>query len=452
MDIHVLCVPENPFGKHTKSHLQLDPEFAQDILTHLLSCGKYVTSQDIVDYLARPNVQQKYNLKHTVSSATAKCWMHKLGYQFVKNHVGQYVNGHECDNVDEYCQLDQMHSWSHNDLMEYGQCSGCQVITWFHNESIFYAHDHEKSMWLQHDQSATPYAKGEGISPMVADLNCDGYIDNDNILGQAEEAIDILLSDYPDEDHVLIFDNATTHLKHAPDTPSASKMTKSPSHFGIEVPEKGLDGKTLYDPSGKPQKKEICMSNGQLPNGTPHSFYFPPRHAQEGMFKGMVTILAEHGYGDWSKVRFECKKFKCNPAQEGNCCCHWKLYNELDFVNGKSLLERACKACGFQCLFLLKFHCEPNPIKQCWGHAKYYYCLTPASKKEEDLLHNMLDSLDWITIQVIWCFACQAHCFIDGYKKGLDGKMAAWATRKYQGHWILQEGIMKEFLDQVAPV
>ncbi|KAJ3741761.1 hypothetical protein DFH05DRAFT_1376614, partial [Lentinula detonsa] len=114
--------------------------------------------------------------------------------------------------------------------------------------------------------------------------NRDGYFDNDNILGQAEKAMDILSSDYPDEDHVLIFDNATTHLKRAPDAPSASKMTKNPSHFGVEVPAKGPDGKTLYDPSGKPQKKKIHMSDGQLPNGTPHSFYFPPGHAQEGMF------------------------------------------------------------------------------------------------------------------------------------------------------------------------
>ncbi|KAJ3808831.1 hypothetical protein F5876DRAFT_78334 [Lentinula aff. lateritia] len=64
--------PQNPFGKHTKSRLQPDTEFAQDILAHLLTCSKYVKSQDIVDYLARPDVQLKHGLKHTVSVATAK--------------------------------------------------------------------------------------------------------------------------------------------------------------------------------------------------------------------------------------------------------------------------------------------------------------------------------------------------------------------------------------------
>ncbi|KAJ3860435.1 hypothetical protein EV359DRAFT_49112, partial [Lentinula novae-zelandiae] len=45
-------------------------------------------------------------------------------------------------------------------------------------------------------------------------------------------------------------------------------------------------------------------------------------------------------------------------------------------------------------------------------------------------------------------FACRARRFIDAYKKGLDGKMAAWATRKYRGHRVLPEGIMKEYLDK----
>ncbi|KAJ3884020.1 hypothetical protein GG344DRAFT_91531 [Lentinula edodes] len=211
--------------------------------------------------------------------------------------------------------------------------------------------------------------------------------------------MDILMRDYPDEDHVLVFDNATTHLKRAPDTPSATKMTKFPSLFGVEVTAKGSDGKTLYSSSGKPQKKKIPMSGGQLPDGTPQSFYFPPGHAQEGMFKGMAIILEERGYGDWSMIRFECEKFKCDPTKQGNCCCHRKLYNGPDFVNGKSLLETACEARGFQYL------------KQ-----------------------NMLNSLNNITLKEIRRFARRAHHFIDAYKKGLDGKMAAWATRKYQGH------------------
>ncbi|KAJ3982337.1 hypothetical protein F5890DRAFT_1415953, partial [Lentinula detonsa] len=57
-----------------------------------------------------------------------------------------------------------------------------------------------------------------------------------------------------------------------------------------------------------------------------------------------------------------------------------------------------------------------------------------------------------LLINFLVSFARRARHFIDGYNKGLDGKMAAWATRKYRGHRILPEGIMKEFSEQTDPV
>jgi hypothetical protein len=43
-----------------------------------------------------------------------------------------------------------------------------------------------------------------------AGKNCDGYFSNEEILSQATVAMDIL---DPDDDHVLLYDNAPTHLK-----------------------------------------------------------------------------------------------------------------------------------------------------------------------------------------------------------------------------------------------
>ncbi|KAG1728571.1 hypothetical protein EDB19DRAFT_1642417, partial [Suillus lakei] len=37
--------------------------------------------------------------------------------------------------------------------------------------------------------------------------------------------------------------------------------------------------------------------------------------------------------------------------------------------------------------------------------------------------------------------------FIDAYAKGLNGTQAAWAIKKYHGHRVLPESIMKEFDD-----
>jgi predicted ABC-type ATPase len=85
---------------------------------------------------------------------------------------------------------------------------------------------------------AKPYAKGEGAPQMVADMvladygwlqspdgsedtrvlfkvgkNHEGYFILEDILKQTEKAINILEKYYPDEDHVLVYDNTTTHLK-----------------------------------------------------------------------------------------------------------------------------------------------------------------------------------------------------------------------------------------------
>jgi hypothetical protein len=37
--------------------------------------------------------------------------------------------------------------------------------------------------------------------------------------------------------------------------------------------------------------------------------------------------------------------------------------------------------------------------------------------------------------------------FIDAYTKGLDGKQAAWAAKKYKGHRVLPPGIMRDLDD-----
>jgi hypothetical protein len=36
---------------------------------------------------------------------------------------------------------------------------------------------------------------------------------------------------------------------------------------------------------------------------------------------------------------------------------------------------------------------------------------------------------------------------MDAYRKGLDGKQAAWASKKYRGHRILPETIMRDLTD-----
>jgi len=43
-------------------------------------------------------------------------------------------------------------------------------------------------------------------------------------------------------------------------------------------------------------------------------------------------------------------------------------------------------------------------------------------------------------------YARKSHKFIDAYYKGLDGKQAAWATKKYCGHCVLPKSLMDDLL------
>jgi hypothetical protein len=76
-----------------------------------------------------------------------------------------------------------------------------------------------------------------------AGKGCEGYFNNKNIWEQAANLMQIMSEEYPDKDHVLIFDNAWTHLKCAKGSQSALYMTKGPSaNFMVEVNNVGEDG------------------------------------------------------------------------------------------------------------------------------------------------------------------------------------------------------------------
>ncbi|KAG1907615.1 uncharacterized protein F5891DRAFT_938483 [Suillus fuscotomentosus] len=234
----------------------------------------------------------------------------------------------------------------------------------------------------------------------------DGYFTNDEILQHAEKAMTILEKDYPEDDHVFVFDNATTHLKRADDALSARNMPKTCKNWGVSAPVRDATGKQTHGGDGKILMQKVCIANGVF-NGAPQEFYFPEGHTNTGLFKGMAKILEERGF-DVSKKKAQCKDFNC-PRGSTSCCCRRILYNQPDFVNVESNLERVCRLKGFKVLFLPKFHCELSFIEQCWG------------------------------------FAIRSRRFMDAYYKGLNGKQAAWAAKQYRGHRVLPSAIMSEF-------
>ncbi|KDQ12520.1 hypothetical protein BOTBODRAFT_189230 [Botryobasidium botryosum FD-172 SS1] len=406
-----------------------------------------------------------------------------LGYRWKKTPTGQFVDGHERDDVVAYHQLVFLPVWE-------------ELLSVTHQYSLEGIECPSKSSG-RHTvvcENAVPYAKGEGASLMVADFVSpdygwlcspdgndkvrvlfkpgkawEGYFMSDEILKQAKAAMDILQLHYPGKDHVFVFDNVTTHLKRASDAISVWRMPqnppkygrewdgsdfgtgKRPKNWGIEVNVTDKDGKLVYTADGTLLKKKIKMGDGEFLDGSPQSFYFPDRHKLAGVFKGMATILGERGYSTINekgkKLRAECKGFKCAklpPGEVARCCCCWILYNEPDFVGVESLLEAACKARGFRAIFFPKFHCELNFIEQCWGYSKRVYREFPPSLTEEDLERNVLAALEAIPIDAIH----RSLCFMDAYRKGLNGKQAAWASKKYRGHRVLPERIFEELVSR----
>ena len=83
-----------------------------------------------------------------------------------------------------------------------------------------------------------------------AGKNREGYFTNEDILNQAATAMDILTEHFPHEKHVLVFDNASTHLKRSDTALSACQMPKGTKKvgdfWGAVLPVLDSDGNQVY--------------------------------------------------------------------------------------------------------------------------------------------------------------------------------------------------------------
>ncbi|KAF9256173.1 hypothetical protein L218DRAFT_882390 [Marasmius fiardii PR-910] len=288
--------------------------------------------------------------------------------------------------------------------------------------------------------------------------NHDGYFTNEDILDRANQAINTLPEFGPNIRHHFIYDNASTHRKRADDVLSACHMHKNkPSvfksgrkqgemhpNFLVETNQWNSDGNPVYDSrTGKIEKVQIQMTRAYFRDGTPQNLYFMDG-PDTGLFKGMENIPVEHGYNAQriQKLKTQCgTNFNCAPDAT-DCCCRRILFNEPEFSSIKSLLEEACSNREVQVWFLPKFHCELNPIEQCWGYAKCLYCLCPESSTEEDLEKNALASLNAIPLV---CFATRHSGITDAYIKGLNGKEASYAAKHYRGYQVIPTDYLTDF-------
>ena len=200
------------------------------------------------------------------------------------------------------------------------------------------------------------------------------------------------------------------------------KFTPKPgTNWGPEANMISENGKPIHSPDGKVAKIKIHMADASFADGTAQKLYFPLDHPRAGVFKGMSVILEERGLEKESKLKAQCKDFKCE-AGATDCCCRRVLYSQPDFICVESKLETLCKSQGLQVLFLLKFHCELNFIKQCWGFAKRIYQQYPASSKEADLEQNLVSALESVPLYSM------RRC-ISYFTSKIQSFMAQWTTQ-----------------------
>ena len=196
-----------------------------------------------------------------------------------------------------------------------------------------------------------------------------------------------------------------------------------------------------------------------LPDGQIQDFYFLDDYPEyPGHFKGMKIIIQEHNlWPEDQDLLAQCPGFKCKPSVT-NCCCCQLLFTQPDFVNQKTQIEELVTSRGHLCDFYPKYHCEVNFIKQYWGTVKLYYRNQPLTSTITEMEHKVIDSIDQVPLtQICRCafywfltsymlipcrYANWAARFISGYKYGLTGREAAWATRIYQGHQTLPPEIV----------
>ncbi|KAF8977800.1 hypothetical protein BDQ17DRAFT_1440439 [Cyathus striatus] len=174
-------LPINLYGKWKESMLA-DENLTNDLNIYLQEIGNETSGKKVQEYLCHEDVQSKHGIDRKICECTAQQYLNELGYRFTEPKKGQYVDGHENPTVVDYRDniyvqewktfWDRMMTWTKDNIPEHQESDivGHHAIVWFHDESVFYAHDRRKKSWFHKDTPAKPYAKDEGASLMIADF------------------------------------------------------------------------------------------------------------------------------------------------------------------------------------------------------------------------------------------------------------------------------------------
>jgi hypothetical protein len=179
------CLLDPSFTPRTSYGLNHDPviehdDFQKDLEPYLHEVGKYIKTDDIIQFTSQPEIQERWGLTKPVSSTTAKRWMCFMDYRWRREPKGMYIDGHERQDVVEYRQKvflqawkklePRMQSFASFEISTHMDPIIRRIIAWFHDECTFHANDRRMLVWVLMLASRKPSKKGEGLSLMVSDI------------------------------------------------------------------------------------------------------------------------------------------------------------------------------------------------------------------------------------------------------------------------------------------
>lgn len=413
--------------------------------------------------------------KDTIGEETCRRYMHLWGFEYDELKKGVFYDGHERPDVVKYRQewLKKMFTYKKY-MKDFSGDNLDQIVEPIlnsnekehvmvtHDECHFYSNDGRKTVWVL-DEENVLRPKHIGRSIMVSDFLCpchgplrlteeemqqhpqiqhqearvlrsvqvDGYWKSEHMVDQLyNRAIPIFEVLHPGCIGVFCFDQSTNHNAMAEDALAVSKMNLSP---GGQQPQ--MRNGWFITTTGQMITQQMVFDENY------------PDATLRGKPKGIKQILLERGL--WREgLKLSCEK--CMKREEvperSDCCARRIMMLQPDFASQKSILEETVEKMGHIIEKYPKFHCECNFIERYWGYSKretrrrcrYTYA---------DLLRTVPEVLNSVPITVIRKFSRKSWRYMDAYQRGLEGRVAEWAVKKFKSHRRLPDNI-EEYIEQ----
>ena len=472
-------------GRHSKTQRVIDIDFVREDISKFLDSRRRTSASSLHwwlnDYLVKNGFDK-------VSARTSRKWLTvDLGFRRHNRKKGIYFDGHDREDVQNYLHGVYIPAMNAIATRRRGYCGDemeveimpedsvqAEVVVFFHDECIFYTNDAETFYYAKDgDQELRSKSLGRCIhvsdfisehcgfldlakvftpeqldalrlaGNLPVDLksraiihpgkNNDGWWDHEQLLVQIDHFLDLFQLAFPGKVAMLIFDCSANHEAFAKDALVVSRMNVFPGG------KQSIMRDTCYVHA---TQRNLPADQQDIVN---QSMVYPQDHEHfPGQAKGMAAVAAERGL--LPAVRPPQKCLACKSpvpvsAEVKECCLYRILSLEHDFATEMSALQKLVQGRGHMILFLPKFHCELNPIECAWGDSKAK-CRKECDCSWASLKVRVPTTLDEIPIARIRRWFRLTDRFKDSYEKGLTGRLAEFATRKYRSHRRLPESIV----------